>query len=68
MKLNLKRYIITTKSRPFQFYYEEDTGELTEYIEDALLFRYTKFADDVIRIMDEPELYEVHEVNLSFEF
>lgn len=67
-------YVITTKSSPMQFDADENLegysdGEFTDYIEDAFLYLDEKAAQEEINsCFDDPDLYNVIQVSLTYEF
>jgi hypothetical protein len=74
MIIKSKKYVIATKSNPLQFDANEDIsnyseGEFTDYIEDAYLYSEEEIAQIEIKAcFDDPDLYKVMPVTLTYEF
>jgi hypothetical protein len=74
MKLNFKRYVIVTNERPTEFLAEAENqrgrtnGELTDDLEEALLFNSDNEAGATLQTLDNPSEFFIMPINIRYEF
>ena len=74
MKLNFKRYVIATNQRPIRFLSESENekyktdGEITDYLEEALLFNSEYEAGLTFKTLDDMSLFFIMPIDIKYEF
>lgn len=68
MKINLKKYMIISKNRPIQFYDKCNSGEMTDDINDAMLFQSQAEVEYEFESFDDNSEFEILPVNIEFNF
>lgn len=65
MKIKLNKYVIATKEKPIEFI--DENYDTAERIEEAMLNDSEKIANNTLKNIDSPEVFEVLQISITYE-
>lgn len=66
MIINTKKYMIVSNDYPIQFHAGD--GCMSDFFEEALFYKSEEGANTELLTFDEPEIFSILEVNITYEF